>query len=171
LRRRVRLSRRASSTLICTMLAPATAHPRKTATGNSGENRATSESGYSALMNRLVTLSVRSQRKGEFAMPRSHVLLTLILGFFGMLPLSGTRTSDKWFRTSSRSRGELMSWGGLPNRDGMSAKGQCLSSVAAEYFIAIRHYLSEMTKLTTAIPFPFTETFFSQVFGGVKTGR
>src|SRR5712691_3907257 len=27
-------------------------------------------------------------------MPRSHVPLTLILGFFGMLSLSGTRSSD-----------------------------------------------------------------------------
>ena len=34
------------------------------------------------------------QRKGEFAMPRSHVLLTLVLGFLGMVPLSGTRSSD-----------------------------------------------------------------------------
>ena len=77
---------------------------------------------------------------------------------------------ELWFRTSSRSRGELMSWGGLPNRAVMPAK-RCLSGVAAEFFVAILHYLSEMTKLTTAISFPCTETFFSQVFGGVKTGR
>src|SRR5207244_664657 len=44
-------------------------------------------------------------------------------------------------------------------------------SVVSEHFFPghcdRNPYLSEMTKLTTAISFPFTETFFSQVFGGV----